>query len=244
MKSHSSSRSAQRSAASTSAPGASSSARSRRSRGQRPGVDADADRDRHVRLPGHRRYARSGGGVHDLAHVLLRHRPRVDAYARRPGLDRRKRQTPVVVDVGDDRHLGAPGERRSLAHHASERRRLLGRRQAHAHDLAAGVHERAHLRERRLGVAGARARHRLHGDRGAAADGHGAHLDAPPTRHRALSSPGSYSPSRPPGGNFHVATSAPYPPADHAQVCARPAASDISASHPSTHLARPASARE
>ena len=145
------------------------------------GTSALARRRRH---PGLRRRA------HDLADVLLRHRPGVDAHARGPGLDRRQRQPPVVVDVGDDRHV-------RLAHDARERRRLLRRRQAHAHDLATGGGQSAHLPQRRLRVAGPRAGHRLHRDGRAAAHGDGADHDAARARHgRLRAGPAPHSPRR------------------------------------------------
>ena len=82
---------------------------------QRARVDADADGDGDVRLARRRGHARLRGGVHDLAHVLLRHRAGVDAHAGGAGLDGRQRQAPVVVDVGDDRHAGASRTTRANA---------------------------------------------------------------------------------------------------------------------------------
>ena len=75
----------------------------------------------------------------------------------------------VKVDVRDNRHrrLGADGTealKRGLGGHA------------HAHDIAARLRQRTHLRERRLGVGGIGAGHGLNHDRRAATDLHVAHV--------------------------------------------------------------------
>ena len=75
----------------------------------------------------------------------------------------------VKVDVRDNRHrrLGADGTealKRGLGGHA------------HAHDIAARLRQRTHLRKRRLGVGGIGAGHGLNHDRRAATDLHVAHV--------------------------------------------------------------------
>ena len=58
-----------------------------------------------------------------------------------------------------------------------ERLDVLGRRQAHSDELAAGGRHRLDLPERRLGVAGGRTGHGLDDDRGSAPDGDSADAD-------------------------------------------------------------------
>ena len=135
---------------------------------QRSGVHADPHRHRSLGLfsAAGEHPVPLGRRAHHLAQVLLAQRARVHAHAGGAAPDRRQGEAPLVVDVGDDRH-------RRLAHDARERLDLFGRRQTHAYELAARLSEPAHLRERRLGVAGPGAGHGLHHDRRPAP-----HLDA------------------------------------------------------------------
>ena len=93
----------------------------------------------------------------------------VDAQLRGTSLDSANGKLMVKVDIGDNRHrrLGTDG--------AEALKRGLGGH-AHAHDIAASLRQRAHLRKRCLGISGIGAGHRLDHHRRAATDLHAAHM--------------------------------------------------------------------
>jgi hypothetical protein len=86
--------------------------------------------------------------------------------------ERRERQPVVEVDVGDERHMNA-----GLDRGKSVGRRAI--RHRHPRDLTPGLLERQDLGDRGVGVAGVGRRHRLDGDRGAAAHRHPSDLHPP-----------------------------------------------------------------
>ena len=125
-------------------------------------VDADADRETPVlRLPGH------GADVVGLADV-----PRVEPQAGHAGLHRRQRQLVLEVDVGDE------GDGRAGHDPGQPLGRLLLVAGA-ADDVGAGARQGVDLGQGPVDVGRLRRRHRLDGDRRAAADGHGADVDLP-----------------------------------------------------------------
>ena len=124
------------------------------------GVDPDADGDAPV--------LRLGGDLLDLR--LLAEVARVESEALDTRLQCGQRHLVVEVDVGDDRNRRAghdPGQTLGGG--------LLVARAPH--QVGAGGGERVDLGQGGFGVGGLGGGHRLHGDRGAAADGNGAHVD-------------------------------------------------------------------
>ena len=127
---------------------------------ERAGVDPDAD--------GHAPVLGLGGHLLDLG--VLAQVARVEPQALHAGLQGGQGHLVVEVDVGDDRHRRAghdPGQ-------------ALGGRLLVAgapHQVGAGGGQRVDLGQGALGVGRLGGGHRLHGDRGAAADGHPAHVD-------------------------------------------------------------------
>ena len=125
---------------------------------KRTGVDTDANRT-----------ARSAGGVDngiDLSPIA--DIAGINAQLGGTSLNGTNGKLMVKVDIGDDRHrrLGTDGTKaleRGLGGHA------------HAHDIAASLRQRAHLRKRCLGVGGIGASHGLNHDRRAATDLYAAH---------------------------------------------------------------------
>ena len=93
----------------------------------------------------------------------------VDAQLGGTSLDSANGELMVKVDIGDNRH------RRLGTNRAKALERSLGRH-AHAHDIAASLRQRAHLRKRCLGISGIGAGHRLNHDRSATTDLHAAHM--------------------------------------------------------------------
>ena len=93
----------------------------------------------------------------------------IDAQLGGTGLNGTNGELMVKVDIGDNRHrrLGTDG--------AEALKRGLGGH-AHAHDIAASLRQRAHLRKRCLGISGIGAGHRLDHHRRAATDLHAAHM--------------------------------------------------------------------
>ena len=94
---------------------------------------------------------------------------RIDAELGGTGLHSADGELMVKVNIGDDRHrrLGTDG--------AKTLKRGLGGH-AHAHDIAASLRQRAHLRKRCLGISGIGAGHGLNHDRSATTDLHTAHM--------------------------------------------------------------------
>jgi hypothetical protein len=131
---------------------------------QGAGVDADADR-----------YPPLARGLRDLLDVGgVAHVPGVDAEPVNARLDRHHREADREVDVCHDRHAALRDDQR-------QRPRVTFVRDRHAHDVRALGGELVHLDEGGVDVVGLRRRHRLDGDGGAAADGHGAHAYPPRT---------------------------------------------------------------
>ena len=93
----------------------------------------------------------------------------IDAKLGGTSLDGADGEFMVKVNIGNDRHrrLGTDG--------AKTLKRGLGGH-AHAHDIAASLRQRAHLRKRCLGISGIGAGHGLNHDRSAATDLHAAHM--------------------------------------------------------------------
>ena len=86
------------------------------------------------------------------------------------GLDRGQRPAVVEVNVGDQRH-------RRLPHDLGQRVRRLLVRHGDAHDFAAELRELVDLRTVDFDVRRVGAGHRLHDDRGVAADLYVTYLD-------------------------------------------------------------------
>ena len=93
----------------------------------------------------------------------------IDAQLGGTSLDSANGKLMVKMDIGDDWHW------RLGTNRAKALERSLGRH-AHAHDIAASLRQRAHLRKRCLGISGIGAGHRLNHDRRAATDLHAAHM--------------------------------------------------------------------
>ncbi len=121
--------------------------------GQRAGVDPHAQR--RAALLGERDHLGDLLRAADVAGV--------QAHAVRARLDRLQRERVVEVDVGDHRD-------RRLRDDRLQRLGVLLARHRHAHDVRAGVGDRADLVHRRREVGGLGLGHRLHGDGRAAAD--------------------------------------------------------------------------
>ena len=121
---------------------------------ERAAVHADADGDAAVLgLLGHQPDVL---GPADVA--------RVEAQALHARLQGRQRHLVLVVDVGDDRH-------RAAGHDLGQARGRFLFVACATNDVAAGAGEGVDLLERALDVGRLGDRHRLHGDRGVAADG-------------------------------------------------------------------------
>ena len=126
---------------------------------KRTGIDADTNRTaRGARSIDHRVDL---GPIADIAGI--------DAQLGGTGLNGTNGELMVKVDIGDNRHrrLGTDG--------AETLKRGLGGH-AHAHDIAASLRQRAHLRKRCLGISGIGAGHGLDHHRRAATDLHAAHM--------------------------------------------------------------------
>ena len=93
----------------------------------------------------------------------------IDAQLGSTGLNGTNGELMVKVNIGDDRHRGLSTDG------AETLKRGLGGH-AHAHDIAASLRQRAHLRKRCLGISGIGAGHGLNHDRSAATDLHAAHM--------------------------------------------------------------------
>ena len=126
---------------------------------KRTGIDADTNR-----APSGARGIDHGIDLGPIANVAG-----IDAELGSTGLHSANGQLVVKVNIGDDRHrrLGTDG--------AETLKRGLGGH-AHAHDIAASLHQRAHLRKRCLGISGIGAGHGLNHDRSATTDLHAAHM--------------------------------------------------------------------
>ena len=126
---------------------------------KRTGIDADTNRTaRGTRGIDHRIDL---GPIADIAGI--------DAQLGSTGLNGTNGELMVKVDIGDNRHRGfgtdgAETLKRGLGGHA------------HAHDIAASLRQRAHLRKRCLGIGGIGAGHGLNHHRRAATDLHAAHM--------------------------------------------------------------------
>ena len=126
---------------------------------KRTGIDADTNRTaRGARSIDHRIDL---GPIADIAGI--------DAQLGSTGLNGTNGELMVKVDIGDNRHRrfgtdGAETLKRGLGGHA------------HAHDIAASLRQRAHLRKRCLGIGGIGAGHGLNHHRRAATDLHAAHM--------------------------------------------------------------------
>ena len=121
---------------------------------ERPGVDADADRDApRLCLLGHR-----------LDVLRLADVPGVQPQAVHPGVEGGEGEAVLEVDVGDDRH----GRARNDAGQSLGRLRLVA---GAANDVGPGARKRVDLGERALDVGRLGDRHRLHAHRRAATDG-------------------------------------------------------------------------
>jgi hypothetical protein len=130
---------------------------------ERPGVDADPDRDAGV-----------AGRLGDLADLVveLLDVARVHADRGTPGVDRGEDVARLEVDVGDHRDLRLLRDRR-------QRLGVVGVGDGDPHDLAAGGGQLGDLLERRVDVGGLRGGHRLHADREVAADADAPHVQLP-----------------------------------------------------------------
>ena len=126
---------------------------------KRTGIDADTNRTaRGTRSIDHRVNL---GPIANIAGI--------DAQLGSTGLNGTNGEFMVKVDIGDNRHrrLGADG--------AETLKCGLGGH-THAHDIAASLRQRAHLRKRCLGISSIGAGHRLDHHRRAATDLHAAHM--------------------------------------------------------------------
>ena len=126
---------------------------------KRTGIDANTNRT--TRCTRGVDYRVDLGPIADIAGI--------DAQLGSTGLNGANGELMVKVDVRDNRH------RRLGADSAKTHERGLGR-YTHAHDITAGLSQRAHLRKRRLGIGGIGAGHGLNHDRRAATDLHVAHV--------------------------------------------------------------------
>ncbi len=126
---------------------------------ERTGVHADANC-----APGSARSIDHGINLGPIADIAG-----IDAQLGSTSLNGTNGQLVIKVDIGNDRHrrLGTDG--------AETLKRGLGGH-AHAHDIAASLRQRAHLRKRCLGISGIGAGHGLDHHRRAATDLHAAHM--------------------------------------------------------------------
>ena len=102
---------------------------------------------------------------------------RVEAHAVRAGVEGLEGERVVEVDVGDHRD-------RRLLHDPLERLDVVVARHRAAHDVPAGLRDRADLPHGGVVVGGLRLGHRLDRHRRAAADGHASDPDLPARGHR------------------------------------------------------------
>ena len=128
---------------------------------QRAGVDPDPDGGAPVT-----------GRLRDLLHLVVERPdvPGVDPHRGATGVDRGKDVLGLEVDVGDHRDL-------RLGRDGRQRVGVVGARHGDPDDVTPGRGQLGDLLQRRVDVRGQRRGHRLHADRGVAADENLADLD-------------------------------------------------------------------